>query len=91
MSPKFTHRKSRLQYLIFTDEGDIVIDPCCGSGSALRAAMELNRNSYGFEINKDFYKRAKVEMLNLNWINGKMKNQISGQMSIDDLMADKVL
>ena len=53
--------------------------------------MELNRNSYGFEINKDFYKRAKVEMLNLNWINGKMKNQISGQMSIDDLMADKVL
>lgn len=76
---------------IFTDEGDIVIDPCCGSGSALRAAMELNRNSYGFEINKDFYKRAKVEMLNLNWINGKMKNQISGQMSIDDLMADKVL
>ena len=76
---------------IFTDEGDIVIDPCCGSGSALRAAMELNRSSYGFEINKDFYKRAKEEMLNLNWINSKMKNQISGQMSIDDLMADKVL
>ena len=22
----------------FTDEGDIVIDPCCGSGSTLRAA-----------------------------------------------------
>ncbi len=48
---------------IFTDEGDIVIDPCCGSGATLRAAHELNRNTYGFEIDKKFYKRAKEEML----------------------------
>lgn len=48
---------------IFTDEGDIVIDPCCGSGSTLRAAQELGRSAYGFEISKDFYKRAKDEML----------------------------
>ena len=38
---------------IFTDEGDVVIDPCAGSGSTLRACMELNRNAYGFEIKKD--------------------------------------
>lgn len=49
---------------IFTNYGDVVIDPCCGSGSTLRAAAELNRNSYGFEINKDFYKDAKDIMLN---------------------------
>ena len=48
---------------IFTDEGDVVIDPVAGSGTTLRACMELNRNSYGFEIKKDFYKRAKEEML----------------------------
>lgn len=48
---------------IFTDEGDVVIDPCAGSGTTLRASMELNRNSYGFEIDKDFYKKAKEEML----------------------------
>lgn len=48
---------------IFTDEGDIVIDHCSGSGSTLRAAMECGRNSYGFEISKEFYKRAKEEML----------------------------
>lgn len=48
---------------IFTDEGDIVIDPCAGSGSTLRAAMEMGRNSYGFEISKEFYRRAKGEML----------------------------
>ena len=47
---------------IFTDEGDVVIDPCFGSGSTGRACLELNRNFYGFEINKEFYRRAKEEM-----------------------------
>jgi site-specific DNA-methyltransferase (adenine-specific) len=41
---------------IFTDEGDVVIDPTAGSASTLIAALELNRNCYGFEIKKDFYK-----------------------------------
>ena len=50
---------------IFTDEGDVVIDPCAGSGTTLRAAAELNRSAYGFEISRDFYKRAKSEMLNI--------------------------
>ena len=48
---------------IFTDKGDVVIDPCAGSGSSLRAAAELHRNSYGFEIKKDICKLAKKEML----------------------------
>lgn len=48
---------------IFTDEGDVVIDPVAGSGTTLRACRELNRHSYGFEVDKVFYKRAKEEML----------------------------
>ena len=48
---------------IFTDEGDVVIDPCFGSGSTARACQELGRNFYGFEINKNFYHRAVNEML----------------------------
>ena len=51
---------------IFTDEGDVVIDPCCGSGSTLRAARELNRNSYGFEIDRKIYNEAKTKMLSFN-------------------------
>ncbi len=49
---------------IFTDENDVVIDPCAGSGSTLRTAMELRRNSYGFEVSKEFFLKAKEEMLN---------------------------
>lgn len=48
---------------IFTDEGDIVIDPVAGSGSSLVAAIEMNRKAYGFEIKKRFHMDA------TKWIN----------------------
>ena len=48
---------------IFTDEGEVVIDPVAGSGTTLIAAMELNRKAYGFEIKKNFYKEA-TELIN---------------------------
>jgi len=43
---------------IFTDEGDVVIDPVAGSGSTLVAAERTNRKSFGFEIKKDFCLKA---------------------------------
>nr|DAT13008.1 MAG TPA: adenine specific DNA methyltransferase [Caudoviricetes sp.] len=48
---------------IFTDEGDVVIDPCAGSGSSLLAAANTNRKAYGFEIKKEFYKKATEQVL----------------------------
>ena len=48
---------------IFTDEGDVVIDPCAGSGTTLRAARELKRSSYGFEVSSKFYKLAMEHIL----------------------------
>lgn len=65
---------------IFTDPGDVVIDPCCGSGSTLRAAAELGRNAYGFEIDRNFYTRAKNEMLVFDG---------DGQMDITDFLGYK--
>jgi len=44
---------------IFSDENDVVIDPCCGSGSTLIACSNKKRKGFGFEIKKDFYKLAK--------------------------------
>ena len=52
---------------IFTDEGDVVIDPVAGSGSTLIAAENKGRKSYGFEIDKNFYNLAK-KRIDLNKI-----------------------
>ena len=59
---------------ICTDPGDVVIDPCFGSGATARACIETGRTFYGFEINKEFYRRAKDEMCNVT----------NRQMSIED-------
>lgn len=48
---------------IFTDKGDVVIDPTAGSGSTLRAAAQCGRKAYGFEIKKDFFKWANEKVL----------------------------
>ena len=57
---------------IFTDEGDVVIDPVAGSGSTLVASERLNRKGYGFEIKKEFYTKAS------EWLNDEklMKKEI---------------
>lgn len=71
---------------IFTDEGDVVIDPVAGSASTLRACAELKRNCYGFEIKKDFYTKAKKEMIS-DEILEELFNR--SQLTIDDLMEAK--
>ena len=48
---------------IFTDPGDVIIDPVAGSGTTLRAAAELRRAAYGFEVDRNFYAMARDKMI----------------------------
>jgi len=50
---------------LFTDKGDVVIDPVAGSGTTLMAAENCDRKAYGFEIKKNFYKNA-MRLINEN-------------------------
>lgn len=49
-----------------TREGDIVLDPFCGSGTTLKACQELNRQYIGIEINPKYYNIAKDRLNNIN-------------------------
>jgi len=63
---------------VFTDAGDVVIDPVAGIGSTLRAAYELNREAYGFEVDKEFHEKAVSEMfanMSVDLIHGSQKSE----------------
>jgi site-specific DNA-methyltransferase (adenine-specific) len=49
------------KYLIktYTQEGDVVLDNCMGSGSVGVAALQLKRRFIGIEMNKDYFEIAK--------------------------------
>jgi len=60
---------------MYTFIGDTVLDPFLGSGTTIKAAMELNRNSIGYEINEEFLEIIK-EKLGLKQILPQFKNKV---------------
>ena len=47
-----------------TQEGQVVLDPFCGSGSTLVAAKSLERQYIGFESNRDYAKFTEERLKN---------------------------
>ena len=53
-----------MEYLIktYTNEGDLILDNCAGSGSTLVAAKNLNRQFIGIEKEENYYNIAKERL-----------------------------
>lgn len=47
---------------MFSFVGETVLDPFLGSGTTTKAALELNRNSIGYEINKEYLKTIREKV-----------------------------
>lgn len=56
-----------IEYLIktYSNEGDIILDNCIGSGTTAVAAMNTNRNFIGFELDKNYFDIAIKRIENL--------------------------
>ncbi len=47
---------------LLSKQGDIVLDPFCGSGTTCVAAKTLNRNYLGIEINPEYVELAEERL-----------------------------
>jgi len=47
---------------LFTHEGELVLDPFVGSGTSLLAAMDLNRNAIGFDLQPSYIDLSKTRL-----------------------------
>ncbi len=61
---------------MFSFVGETVLDPFLGSGTTIKVAAELNRNSVGYEINKNYLKiiNDKIGKINFKIISQKIGN-----------------
>lgn len=73
--------------------GQIVFDPCGGSGSTLLVAHKMGRKILGFELNEKYYQLAKkrldAEMAQINlfdFVNPPVDSEIQGQMDIKEFL-----
>ena len=50
-----------MEYLVktYSNENDIVLDPCMGSGTTGVACLNTNRKFIGIELDKDYFDIAK--------------------------------
>jgi site-specific DNA-methyltransferase (adenine-specific) len=53
---------ARDHILSWSNPGDLVLDPLCGSGTTCKAASQLGRKFLGFEINTDYCSLAKQRL-----------------------------
>ena len=45
-----------------SNENDIILDPCCGSGSHIMVALQENRRGVGIELNQEYIKIAQKRL-----------------------------
>lgn len=48
--------------LASSDEGDLIVDPFCGSGTTLRVCQQTNRKAIGIELNPDYVTMAEARL-----------------------------
>ena len=58
----FPEKLANDHILSWSNEGDTVLDPMCGSGTTLKMAKKNNRNYIGIEISEEYCKIAEARL-----------------------------
>lgn len=74
---------------MYTFVGDVVLDPFLGSGTTVKAALDLSRNGIGYEINREFLSIIKEKLGLKNSLLGFSNNveitERTGKIEVDEV------
>lgn len=76
---------------LWTNEGDIVLDPFAGIGSSPYVALTMNRRGIGFELKESYYQQMKNNLELVAQETETMGGYPVGQMSIFDFLGENDL
>lgn len=81
--------KSLLERIISasSNEGDVVLDPFCGCGTAIEAAQALNRRWIGIDITRLAMKVIRKRLKKINVLKGRDYDLIPRPATLEDAMA----
>ena len=75
---------------MFSFAGEIIMDPFLGSGTTMKIANELNRNSIGYEINKEYLSVIKEKVgINNKTLFKESNFEVIYQNNKNDLLKNK--
>lgn len=62
----FPEALARDHVLSWSDPGDVILDPMCGSGTTLKMAKQLGRRYLGFDISEEYTELARLRVEQAN-------------------------
>jgi len=67
----------------YSKPGDVILDPCCGGGTTLRAAKDMGRKSVGIDINKDHCRISAERLKQGSLFRPAVQNHAEKQLRIE--------
>lgn len=68
----------------WTNEGDVVLDPMCGSGTTCKAAKQLGRNYIGIDICCEYCEIARERLISYNSYDLFINEFLPSKISLDE-------
>ncbi len=79
--------------LLFTEEGDVVLDPCAGHNSRMQVTWQLGRHYIGYDVSKEFmqFNRKVRDMLMGDGDQGKLLLESDASITLREKSSEKMI
>jgi DNA modification methylase len=73
---------------LFTFAGDVVLDPFCGSGTTLRAALDYGRDGIGIDVVEKYIEMSRIRLSQKPMFDGDIWDIPSASKNVEEIQGD---